>query len=297
MIRRIILTRTTGQLGNRLMVAAHAYAAALTIGADFWNPAFLEYSDWFQGPARCRARWQADGPEQRIPAWQRTLAYGAVRAAWEGGKVARRIPGTGLGTARARNHAHLDLREVVERAQASGVRTLLLQGYHFRHAPWAQAQADVLRRFFAPQPESSAAAQQVLDRLRSQADVVVGLHIRHGDYRHHLGGRFFYEVPVYLHFAHRLRELLAPRRVAFLVCSNAPHAADDFAGLTWSAGPGGVVSDLAALAGCDYVLGPPSSFSSWAAFLGRTRLLRLQDPAMELRLEDFAVQEAPETEF
>ena len=295
MLRRIVLTKKTGQLGNRLMVAAHAFAAALEHDADFYNPALAEYSDWFEGPRRCLARWRVDAPDRAWTPRQRSVAYALARCAWEGGKVLSCLPLTGVHVARARNEQHLDLRQVVEAAQ--GRSTLLLQGYHFRHAPWALRHASTLREFLRLRSDLAAPGSAVITSLRQQAPVVVGVHLRHGDYRHHLGGRFFWPVSTYRALMERLRTLLAPTPVAFLVCSNAQHDRADFSGWYWQAGPGTVPGDLQALSECDYLFGPPSSFSSWAAFAGHTRLLRLEDPAAGFVMDDFVRQDAPETRY
>jgi hypothetical protein len=60
-------------------------------------------------------------------------------------------------------------------------------------------------------------------------------------------------------------------------------------GLDVHPGPGHLVADLAALSGCDWLLGPPSSFSAWAAFAGNRPLLVVEDPAADFGLHDFTV--------
>ena len=296
MLRRLVLTRTTGQLGNRLMVGAHVLAAAADIGATCLNPAFLEYSDWFEGPRRSLATWIPGISSPRTYALgQRRLTYAATRVAWEASKVVGPLSLGRIARARARNRDPQDLKVVVERAQAGGASTLLLQGYHFRHAPWAQRHAGLLREFFLPCVKHRGPAEAVVGELRRTCDVVVAVHLRHGDYKTHLDGRFFWEVPIYRGFIERIRGLLAPANVGFLVCSNARHSPEDFTGLTWKPGPGSVAGDLYAMSRCDFVLGPPSSFSSWAAFQGGAKLLRITNADQAFTLDDFAVQDAPET--
>jgi hypothetical protein len=283
----MVLSKKTGQLGNRLTVYAHCLAAAHATGWRLHNPAFAEYSDFFVGPrlvlSACAAT-RAKPPSPRL----RAAAYAAGRVLWEGAKLAR-WPSLGrVRTARARNEEHLDLKAVIDEARAGGCRLLVLQGYHFRHHGWFAPHADAVRAFLAPaEPWATAGARAVADlRARAGADAaVVGVHIRHGDYQQHLGGRFFWPVATYAGFMRRMADLLAPRPVAFLVCSNAAHQGDDFAGMTHAFGPGHLVSDMHALSRCDFLLGPPSSFSSWAAFHGGARLLRIEDPAAPITLD------------
>jgi hypothetical protein len=57
--------------------------------------------------------------------------------------------------------------------------------------------------------------------------------------------------------------------VAFLVCSNEPVAPLlSLEGLKVFEGPGTAIGDLYALAGCDKLMGPPSTFSLWASYWG-----------------------------
>lgn len=294
----MILCRKNGQLGNRLMVYAHVLAAARERGWTLFNPTFAEYSDDFEGPRGHLAgstSVHAEGPP--VAPWKRVAACAATRCLYQVCKPLRPLSAGRIAYVRARNSAHVDLAEAVPAAEARGTRLLLLQGYHLRNAGWARTHAAWLREFFRPLARHRAAAEPLVAGLRAQADVVVGMHIRHGDYVRHLDGRFFYPVEQYLSLMRRMVELLAPRRVSFLVCSNAAHGAADFAAFIHARGPGGVHSDLHALSLCDYVLGPPSSYSSWAAFSGGTRLLRVEDPQRPFGLHDFTVQDAPETRY
>jgi hypothetical protein len=44
------------------------------------------------------------------------------------------------------------------------------------------------------------------------------------------------------------------------------------------------VEDLYAFAGCDLLVGPPSTFTAWAAFYGEVPLLHVEDPRAPLSL-------------
>ena len=83
--------------------------------------------------------------------------------------------------------------------------------------------------------------------------------------------------------------LFPGRKVAFLICSNEPRQPEEFAGLTVDFGPNTAVGDLYALAGCDYIVGPLSSFTQWASFYGNKPLFHLRDKAARIALEHFSV--------
>jgi hypothetical protein len=54
------------------------------------------------------------------------------------------------------------------------------------------------------------------------------------------------------------------------------------------------VGDLFALAECDYVLGPLSTFSQWASFHGNKPLLQLRDKNTRVERERFRVADLQE---
>jgi hypothetical protein len=295
MQRYLFVTKKTGQLGNRLTMSAHCLAAARERGWTLLNPSFARYAAHFVGPRADALVCRPPRPDAAAPlALSRGLAYAGGRIAWQASKLLRLVPGIPVAAAKARNEEHLDLRPVIVDAERRGARLLALQGYHFRHHPWARRHAEAIRAYFAPLPAIRAEAERAVAALRARADAVVAVHIRHGDYAQHLGGRFFYPVPAYLRLMRDCEALLAPRRVAFLVFSNARHEPGDFAGFDATPGPGGLVSDLHALSLCDRIVGPPSSFSSWAAFYGRVPIARVQDAGRALMPADFERLSSPD---
>jgi len=294
MRRYLIITKRTGRLGNRLTVSAHCLAAAVERGWTLVNPSLEEYGQHFVGPRANALVCTLPRPDATsIPPFVRTLAYGLGRSVWQAGKLLKRIPGVPVAAEKALRRDHRDLGPVVIAAEERGVRLLALQGYHFRHHPWARNQSDRIRAYFAPLPEIRAVAERAVTAARSRADAVVGVHIRHGDYASHLDGRFFYPVQTYLRLMRDCQTLLAPLRIAFLIFSNAEHAANEFAEFDAAPGPGGLVSDLHALSLCDRIIGPPSSYSSWSAFYGRVPIARVQEPDRTLTAANFEVLESP----
>ncbi|MBA2482397.1 MAG: alpha-1,2-fucosyltransferase [Planctomycetes bacterium] len=293
MSRYLLLSKKTGQLGNRLTVFAHCLAAARERGFRLLNPSFCEYAPFFTGPSG--SLWRMDEPRasrQGIPMAERQLGYALARVAWQSAKLLRHASLGTIAMARARNEVPLDLRDVLD-AAGPRCRLLILQGYHFRHHGWYRRHDAFIRTFLQPAQPWRAEGDAAVAELRRACAVVVGVHIRHGDYRQHLGGRFFFPVSTYVRFMTEIRRALAPRTVAFLVCSNAVHADDDFAGFVWRRGPGHLVSDLQALSRCDFIVGPPSSFSSWAAYHGGVPVLRVEDAQRAIDLEDFQVDPTP----
>lgn len=282
-MRRVILvSKVTGQLGNRLQVHAHLMATAIEHDALLVNPCLAAYARHFAGTVG--NPWgRHDRPQARPPAWMapamatatRGLAYAAALVAWQVAKppVMRRL---GLRALRARNDGFIDL----EAAYPPGCWGLLAtRGLHFYAPHWVERHAAAIRAFFTPLEPWRGNAERRAAAARGGADLLIGVHIRHGDYAQHHGGRWFFPIAAYAGLMRGLAERAAPRRVRFLVCSNAALAPADFPGLAATIGTGHLIEDLHALACCDLIVGPPSSYSGWAAFWGGARLHFIDDPA------------------
>jgi hypothetical protein len=95
----------------------------------------------------------------------------------------------------------------------------------------------------------------------------------------------------------KMLSLLAPKTVAFLICSDENYHAETevFAGLPVYFGTGHMIEDLYSLAQCDYLIGPPSTYSMWASFYGRVPMCQLPknhelvEALACLILEDFQI--------
>lgn len=140
-------------------------------------------------------------------------------------------------------------------------------------------EAPKIRRALSFRSQWQRQAHATSVQLRQDYDALVGIHARRGDYAIHRGGRWFYHEEDYLRWIQqvpRLFPLIPQERIRFVVCSNEP-------GFLANAGEASITpspmhsatGDQLLLSHCDLILGPPSTFSVWAAFLSDTRLLHI----------------------
>jgi hypothetical protein len=170
-------------------------------------------------------------------------------------------------------------------------RFVLVQGWLLRDRDAFDRYQHELRRIFAPAPSILESAGQTLSSARGLGRPVVGVHIRQSDYRTHLGGRFFFSTREYVSVMTRL-ECLFGGKVVFVLTSDTTQDWTQFSQFNFQLAPGSPVADMMALAGCDYIVGPPSSFSLWASFFGQVPLGMILDTRKNLSLTDFRI--APE---
>jgi hypothetical protein len=180
------------------------------------------------------------------------------------------------------------LEEPASIARIAKASNLVLRGYYFYAPELLRKHAITIRRYFQLAPPYAGRVAQFMSRSRSRADHIIGVHIRQGDYATYRGGEHFFSLAQYAALMRQVRQLLAPSTVHFVVCSDALIADDAFEGLSWEVGPGAAVEDLYALAGCDYVLGPCSTFNRWSAFVGNVPRYEIRDAGRRITLADFA---------
>jgi hypothetical protein len=181
----------------------------------------------------------------------------------------------------------LDDPEFQERIRPAKI--IFVHDWHFRTPRLVEKHGDKIRAYFRPLEKFETASREAVEPLRRSADIVVGVHIRQGDYRGWNGGRYFYPVERYAAWMREIAAQFLGRKVSFFVCSDEPRHAGEFPGLTVGFGTGSPVCDLYALARCDYIMGTRSTFSEWASFYGEKPLLHFLDGNASVKVENFRI--------
>ena len=148
-----------------------------------------------------------------------------------------------------------------------------------------------LKRIFRPKDNIMNRAEEMIASLRQQSDMVVGVHIRRGDYATWNDGRFFYQLEEYRQFMLRIQQLYSDRRVSFFISSNEDFPAESFEGCRCSRfgrEPSCAILDLYTLSLCDCIIGPFSSYSRWASFIGEVPLCFLESRDQQFTHESFS---------
>jgi hypothetical protein len=292
------LGRRCGRLANRLIIFANLIALAEEQGHRVINYTFHSYADLFE---QTRDNLYCEYPAPKQKHWlDRIPGVGAVirktRIFYHLTRYAcllnERLPifGKVVVTLRQlpdRRITALDDPEIQEKIRTA--RIVLVYGWWFRSPNLVQKHGDKIRDYFRPVAEFETASREVVEPLRRNADVVIGVHIRHGDYREWKDGKYFFPVERYAAWMRELTAQFPGRKVFFLVCSDERRSVDEFPGLSVGLGTKSPVSDVFALARCDYIFGPNSTFSQWASFYGGKPLLHLSDGNTPVKLENFRV--------
>ena len=283
----IVIVQPAGQLGNRLILFAHLIAFAREHRLKLVNLAFEEYAPLFpatQADLFCRypptRSLLRPNPKRRH--WLRRLGMRLLREAEAG-----RLPF--VSACRLPDDTSFSLDTAF--AKMARRRVVLVGGWLIRRPQGLTEEAPAVRDYFRPLPSVENKVKQTIQSARAGHDLLIGVHLRGGDYRNYAGGRYFYTTAQYASFLTQATALFAPRRPAFLLCSNEPQDAEAFARFSVTFGAGDLIEDLYALAACDYLIGPPSTFTVWASFYGSVPLCHVYDPATALTPESFHLRQ------
>lgn len=158
---------------------------------------------------------------------------------------------------------------------------------------YIEKHAETLRFLFSPHDRVWEQARALVKPDRKH--VMVGVHIRRGDYIAHRGGKYYFDMKVYANCMNQLKEQIISHspvgekvEVKFLICSNERIDMKHFVNLDIVEGNGDFIVDLYSLSLCDYIIGVPSTYSQWASFYGKVPLGVINHANVKLNLRDFS---------
>lgn len=168
----------------------------------------------------------------------------------------------------------------------------LVEGWPNRlgNAGMVEHQADEIRNIFRFKKEITYPVDSLFSSFGDEY-TIIGVHIRRGDYIEWLDGIYYYVDEDYYYVMKTLREKLKlkGKKVKFLLCSNEKIEFANFQGLDYFVIPESSGSkDLYALSKCSYIVGPPSSYSQWASFMGKVPVKYIMSINEKIMLSDFS---------
>jgi glycosyl transferase family 11 len=153
-----------------------------------------------------------------------------------------------------------------------------------------------IKKVFRPKKVYTDKVMAFLQPLKEKYTDIVGVHVRRGDYKEYKNGIYYFDDVFYkekiIEMDRQLKE--AGRNPLFIICSNEKNNIENNFGASLMVSSFNAMEDLVLLSNCNYIFGPPSSFSMWASFYGNVPAIWLSDE-MKLMPEDFSPFIAPNT--
>jgi hypothetical protein len=158
----------------------------------------------------------------------------------------------------------------------------LLAGWKVRSWILVEKHQQTIRECLALKESHTATATKFIQELKQKYDYLIGVLIRHYDYRFMLEGKYFFETQQYVNWIQQAQDLFGTSsKVGFVVASDEPQDFELFKHLNVNfatgiaGGKGHYLESMAELSQCDMIMTPPSTFGVWAAFLGDIPILPL----------------------
>lgn len=285
-----------GQLGNRLFTFAHLIATATANNLKVVNLSFDEYAQYFQTTRQdvfCRYPSVVSAlKSSKLRSWAFIFNKAVL-------KLLRNlrffessihlIVVADLPEYQFSEDRHFDLNTQSFRDRIKKKPVTFLFGRFFRDYHNLEKYQNVIRDFFKPLPEIQASVNQFIDQARRNTDLLVGVHIRRGDYEQFANGKYFYSQKEYATKMKELQANVIGKKIAFLLCSDEEIKSGPFEGLIFCRGPGHLVKDMYAFSQCDLIFGPPSTFTLWASFYGQKPLYQMKDLNDPINLKSFVI--------
>lgn len=275
----ILINATNGRTGNQLVILTHLFASSLEHNISFFNFGQTPDKDFIiQTKKGQRSRYLP--VLVKLSGWLTTRSFTRKLLAFFGIRVVFNFC--------AKANALVPL-----------FKETALSHKHLMPFVWPYTDYKALykhqeecRAFITPKRQYTEQAEQIITRLRQGGRVLIGIHVRRTDYKTWFKGKYYFDTAVY-EKAMQETAALCPNGAHFVICSDEKLTTADFPAISpeqiyFSNNP--FITDFVLLASCDYIIGPPSTFSGYASFYGKAKKLTLFSAKQTITsLEQFGV--------
>ncbi len=296
MIKRIILPYGYGQTCNQLLQIAHWIPSAVVYDIPLYFPGFKRYAHMFSGTIENNNLVFPSFANQ-MPFSQALLSKTCSIASKISHvnltpffKMASILPGVEVvsvdDSGRSGSISPLN---VLDDKKISSGESLWVQGWLYRDYEGMSKYKKIIKEFFSPIPDIQDRINKCIKRRDIRHSLLFGVHLRRGDYKKWENGKYYYDDNSMSLLMQQVYRLFPEKNISFLLVSNEHIELDNYKRHDVFMGPGDPAGDLYSLAECDYIIGPPSTYTSWASFFGDVPLCFINNPNDSLSLDDFKV--------
>ena len=254
------------------------------------NPAFDEYTNYFDGPGRAISRYPRGSKSLLSFGKLRRINFLFFYYLFAVIKRLKFFKGF-IRTVAIAEHEELYI-ETNKILKESKGKFILVKGWKFRaNTSLLKNKNEIIKHFHPSEMYFSRIESYAEKVFKSGNRIYIGVHIRKGDYKNFENGIYYYSDEQYLLQMKRLSQLLIDTELIFILCSNENINLEYFKqnNISVERGPGFELDDLYTLSKCDYIIGPPSTYTMWASFYGERPLYMIKDPQALFELKDFKV--------
>ena len=249
-----------GRWGNRLMLFSYVISWSKKFNGIVLNPSFFEYEEYFKNFKSnvLGLISRKSPPKNKIPKFfSKMVRKSFERISCRNIKIPRIIS--------------FDLESENEDYEKESFQTLLhhnkvvfFRGFLFgkRNFNSVANLRNYLKNLFEFSDKIVSRSNEILHSINKS--YIIGVCMRQGDYKHHFDGKLFLEDHEYKMLLDRLKFHFGNDFGIFVACEEQKDKTlDDSVYFNY----GEPAVNLCTLSKCDYLIGPASTFMTWAAFL------------------------------
>ncbi|MDQ1141881.1 MAG: hypothetical protein EOO44_04135 [Flavobacterium sp.] len=170
-------------------------------------------------------------------------------------------------------------------------------GIHQKNNTYLDKYHERIRQIFSPKKIFREKVETYFIKRKIDT-LIIGIHLRRGDYIDFFDGKYYYSNEIYAKHMKSIENDATSKgkKVSFLLCSNEKINLQHFAAFEcFQIKDCNAIMDLYALSLCDYMLGPPSTFSMWSSFYGKVPLKFILPTSESIALAEFSIIVAQDT--
>ena len=236
-----------GQMGNRFWEYVDQVAWAMVhnekVISLFWDPSLDDFDNL------------RTNPYIKFPLYVKCLQKGVV------GRIYRHIL---YKTLHNKPIQSLFASPIFKKMGFLSGKDLLFGCDKYYHEVW-----ETEKELFSPNKKISNRIDNEFANKRANSEsMIVGVHLRKGDYRTFHNGFFYYDDSEYAHFMQQILNIFGKNTIFFLASNEKIDKSlfSDFR--IFELQNTSAVEDFYSLSKCDYIMGPFSTFCCWASFWG-----------------------------
>lgn len=269
----IILKDNGGRLANQLWNYSSIYSYCLEKKYECRNYAFFRYQHYFNFeyggfPFRMFLKFAQWHKNYKLSKILNFIYYKIVRLFWGSSIISDQCHEFLLPPSVS---SDVQQQELIDSIDNSKKQRFYFNGWLFRNPVGLDKYYSEIKEYFKPKDIYYSRSLEAVSALRNKFKLIVGVHIRQGDYKTWEGGKYYYsgkEVGEILSDYVNYQKQFTVAEICFLICSDGLVSEDDFKGLNIYRGPGTEITDLYALSLTDLIVGSNSTYGSWASFYG-----------------------------
>lgn len=266
----VILKHVGGRLGNQLWLYSAVYAYCLEKGHTCTNPSFFPYNKYFdfkESSIIIKLLGFVSGPKINNNHAASYIIYLIYKT------YSSLLPILFKGeVVKVGYNQQIDnLSQKIERSKS---KRIYLDCRELNNPKGMKKYHNQIVKKFKPKEEIIMRANNFIKRFGNH--YLIGVHIRQGDYKRFMGGKFYFEqseiANILKYF--KVKNETKNKKVKFILFSNSSVDLKKFSGLDVTPGIGSnyIIEDMLAMSMCDAILATVSSFSTYAAYYGNKPL-------------------------